>query len=358
MIQFAGRTWLAAYRTAAYASIHLDVAAALRALRQRGGLSEPRAAVVLLTGLAVRLPYAAEVSLRGLAAPVEVGCSAWQLRWQLGELLVAALAGSARLRSLHSDYLPHHTAALLAARAASGLPPLHTLGLSAVPAADLPGHLALLQQQPLRALGVSDAACLDEPGAAALAAALPGLAQLASLSLGGAPTTGGGCPCLPSLPGSCCLGGVQRSRSGGAPAAAAPAPPPAQASLGTCLPHLRLVAAAAALPALQQLELSLTFGRAESLPQADYLQRLGCVLHQQRQLRAAPGGGGAVGEASRVAVTVHENVQGDLSAGGCCPCGRWAGAGCREGDDGHAGVPRAGARRAGSRCVPARQYRC
>lgn len=61
----------------------------------------------------------------------------------------------------------------------------------------------------------------------------------------------------------------------------------------------------------------------------EYLQRLGCVLHSQQQRRedAQATAGGSCDSAdaggSRVSVTVHEHVQGDLSAG-ACRCS-WAG---------------------------------
>ncbi|KAL4434473.1 hypothetical protein ABPG75_000914 [Micractinium tetrahymenae] len=334
VVQFVGRQWLSAYRCAAYSRVSLNVGAALASLQRRHGLGEAAAASVLLHGLAARLPYASDVELCGVPPPASAPASGaapfpCQLRWQLGELLLASLAGSTRLRRLSLHYLPNHVPRLLEQQAqrrhgGSGGPvtQLERLELHAVPAAELLRHLGVLRQQPLAVLGIADAACLGEADSAALAAALPAFLQLASLSLGGTPPPpacpwADRCPCLgalfssaPALPAA--VTAVAAALGPGAPAAAAPAAaatPPMAAAASTSLPHLGLVAAAAGMPSLQALELSLTFGRSASSSQQTYLERLGCVLHQQRR---GQGGGGSAG--SRVSVTVHENLQGDLSA--------------------------------------------
>ena len=360
--QFVSRSWLEAYRCTAYSQVSLDVGAAMHRFRQQGGLSEAEAAAALLEGLAARLPYAAEVTLTGLpllgAAP-EGGRAAahgasWHLRWQLGELLVAALQSSTHLSRLSVDFLPQ-LPQLLQHRLQQrqrrlGVLPLESLGISALPAVQLLRHLALLRTQPLHTLALSDAACLGEADSAVLAAALAALPQLAYLSLGGSGVTSSLSSAKSrSSAGSdaarLCqtLGGQPTSGSAAPPAAAAAATPAAPAaptaSAGINLPSLPLVAAAVALPSLQHLELSLTFGRQSSHEQQQYLHRLGCVLHAQRRLREAQGraGGGVTGEKSaecsysRVSVTVHEHLHGDLSAGGrlrhaqsaACPASSW-----------------------------------
>jgi hypothetical protein len=351
--QFVSRSWLEAYRCTAYSQVSLDVGAAMHRLRQQGGLCEAEAAAALLEGLAARLPYAAEVTLTGLpllgAAPEGDRAAAhgasWHLRWQLGELLVAALQSSTHLRRLSVEFLPQ-LPQLLQHRLQQrqrrlGVVPLESLGISALPAVQLLRHLALLSTQPLHTLALSDAACLGEADSAVLAAALAALPQLAYLSLGGSGVTsslssaksrssaGSDAPRLCQT-----VGGQPTSGSAAAAAPAAPA-----ASAGINLPSLPLVAAAVALPSLQHLELSLTFGRQSSHEQQQYLHRLGCVLHAQRRLREAQGraGGGVTGEKSaecsysRVSVTVHEHLHGDLSAGGrlrhaqsaACPATPW-----------------------------------
>ncbi|EFN51340.1 hypothetical protein CHLNCDRAFT_141139 [Chlorella variabilis] len=372
--QFVSRAWLAAYRGVAYRRLTLHVATALRRLQRRRGLSEGAAAAAVLQWLAARLPYAEEVVLAGVPQPLAAPPQQWPasglqqqagphpsgptalLAWQLGELLLAALAGSSRLRRLSCDSLPH-LPLLLAARAqladAPGcqLAPLEELGVTAMPAAQVLCHLPLLQRLPLRVLGVSDAACLPEEESTALAAALGSLTQLSSLSLGGSAASrqfesggSGASSCAamgqalaaPSTKAACGFGVRVRGASPPPlpPLAALPASPAAAPSIpGVSLPALALVAAAAGLPRLQQLELSLTFSKQQSEVQQAYLQHLGCVLRQQRSQREAAGcscmprddagvsaGEGAcacacqASQGSRVSVTVHEHVQGDLSA--------------------------------------------
>lgn len=379
--QFVSRAWLAAYRGVAYRRLTLHVATALRRLQRRRGLSEGAAAAAVLQWLAARLPYAEEVVLAGVPQPLAAPPQQWPasglqqqagphpsgptalLAWQLGELLLAALAGSSRLRRLSCDSLPH-LPLLLAARAqladAPGcqLAPLEELGVTAMPAAQVLCHLPLLQRLPLRVLGVSDAACLPEEESTALAAALGSLTQLSSLSLGGSAASrqfesggSGASSCAamgqalaaPSTKAACGFGVRVRGASPPPlpPLAALPASPAAAPSIpGVSLPALALVAAAAGLPRLQQLELSLTFSKQQSEVQQAYLQHLGCVLRQQRSQREAAGcscmprddagvsaGEGAcacacqASQGSRVSVTVHEHVQGDLSAGEAVPRG-------------------------------------
>lgn len=362
-MQFTRRAWLAAYSAVAYRHVSLDVRAALAAARQRG-LGEAAAAAALLSGLAARLPHARHVELRGLP-PVAAGLPpvAAALRWQLGELLLAALGGSAMLRHLSCDFLLH-LPALLEQRRQHGLR-LDSLGVSAVPTADVLRYLPLLGQQPLVELEVADAACLGDGASAALAAALAALPRLASLRLGGGGAGSGAS-----------MGGAFRPPGAAGPAAASSSDtsPP-----GVCLPSLALVSAAAALPGLHHLELSLTFGRKPTAPQQVrpcigaaqawscvfaqsgpaglvgrrraacrhqslerpspasqvYLQQLGAVLHQQQRQReeeaaAACSSGGsplAPAEGSKVSVTVHE-VRGPARLPGllwcvlpgCCGC--------------------------------------
>jgi hypothetical protein len=193
-------------------------------------------------------------------------------------------------------------------------------------------HLALLRTQPLHTLELSDAACLGEADSAVLASALNKLPQLAYLSLGGSAASSS-LGCANSRSSSAGSDAARPSQAlGGQPtsgsAAPGAAPAAAAASAGINLPCLPLVAAAVAMPSLQHLELSLTFGRQSSYEQQQYLHRLGCVLHAQRRLREAQGraggasGGGMGGDKaaecsySRVSVTVHEHLHGDLSAGG------------------------------------------
>lgn len=235
VVQFVSRSWLAAYRCAAYRHVRLDVGAALRSASLRG-LGELAAAAVVLAGLAARLPYAAVVELRGV--PLQCGSVVTQqLRWQLGELLLAALAPSTRLRRLSADFLPH-LPLLLEQRRAWGLR-LEALAVAALPTAALLYQLPVLQRQPLTELGVFDAACLGEGDAAALATALATLPSLGSLRLGGSSS----------------------ATTAAFAAAAASSSQPQGNSGGVCLPSLHLVAVAASLPGLQQLELSLTFGK-------------------------------------------------------------------------------------------------
>lgn len=355
VLQFTGRAWLAAYRAAAFRSVSIDVCAALR-LQQRRGLSEAAAAAAVVAGLAARLPYAEAVDICGMPAEGGFYCSARvarELRWQLGELLLRMLGGSTRLRRLSCDYLPH-LPMLLAARAARGLD-LRALGVTSLPCASLLAQLPLLAVQPLHTLALADAAGLPDREAEALARALPCLRGLEVLCLGG---SGASQPDASSMGAS---GAADEPESSG------------------CLPSLALVAAAAAIPGLLQLELSLTFGKRHSplqqvravgraragarlgplrdasrclllcadIPRPprppppclqEYLHRLGCVLHSQRRQHEAalaaascaaaaaaagahPAAAAAVGEAggcgsghSRVSVTVHEHMQGDLSA--------------------------------------------
>lgn len=360
-MQFVSTAWLAAYRCVAHRHVSVHVATALRKLQKRCKLSEQQAEAALLRGLAARLPLAAEVTLVGVPPPPHMvggggssggggrrgGFSAalqQQLHWRLGELLAAALGGSGSLRRLTLDWLPH-LPLLLTARAGAQLG-LDRLSVTGISSGDLLSHLPALRQQPLQLLGISDAACLPDHDSLLLAAALEGLNHLTCLSLGGnAPSSGGGtggfdgkggaAGLLPPLIPAAAFG----RHDGGAAAAAAaaagwpPAQPPAAAPhmLRASLPSLQLVAAAAALPGLQQLELSLTFGKQPSQSQQDYLVQLGLVLHQQRRLRedaaaaaascrclAAPACSCACGvraQGSRVSVVVHEGVQGDLSAG-------------------------------------------
>ena len=96
--------------------------------------------------------------------------------------------------------------------------------------------------------------------------------------------------------------------------------------------HLPLVAAVAGLPALERLQLSLTFSREASDEQQSYLLLLGHVLRiQQRQRQLTLAHQRASNNDARVqrmqytsttaaaggniCLTVHEHCQGDLSAG-------------------------------------------
>ena len=86
--------------------------------------------------------------------------------------------------------------------------------------------------------------------------------------------------------------------------------------------HLPLVAAVAGLPALERLQLSLTFSREASDEQQSYLLLLGHVLRiQQRRSRGVLSGAPAEEPATtpaaggNICLTVHEHCQGDLSAG-------------------------------------------
>ncbi len=256
-MQFTGRAFLAGYRATAYRLVVLDVGAALVALRQRG-LPDLEAAAALLAGLAARLPHARHVELRGLP-PEMTGLppAAAALQWHLGELLLGTLAGSSKLRSLRLGFLPH-LPALLERRRRLGLR-LDSLGVSAMPAAALMRHLPLLQQQPLVELEVCDAACLSEQDSAALAAALLTLPRLTSLRLGGDSVD-------PDGRAAAAVTAVHSLGVAGATAGSGRAPP------GVWLPTLALVGAAASLPHLQHLELSLTFGRQQTAP-----QQVGCV---------------------------------------------------------------------------------
>ena len=253
VVQFTGRAFLAAYRAAAYRRVSVDVGAALTALRHLG-LADMEAAAALVAGLAARLPHAQHVELRGLPPDVPgLPPAAAALQWHLGELLLATLAGSTKLRSLRMGFLPH-LPALLERRRRLGLR-LDSRGVSALPAAALMRHLQLFQAQPLVELEVADAACLGERDSATLAAALLTLARLTSLRLGGnSPSTGVAAAAASST-------AVHSLGVAAAPAASGRAPP------GVCLPSLALVGAAASLPHLQHLELSLTFGRQETEPQ-------------------------------------------------------------------------------------------
>ncbi|PRW59019.1 molybdate-anion transporter-like isoform A [Chlorella sorokiniana] len=309
VVQFAGRAFLAAYRATAYRCVAVDVGAALLALRNRG-LPDLEAAAALLAGLAARLPHAQHVELRGLPPEMPgLPPAAAALQWHLGELLLSALAGSTKLRSLRLGFLPH-LPALLERRRRLGLR-LDSLGVAALPAAALMRHLSLFQQQPLFELEVSDAACLGEQDSAALAAALLTLTRLTSLRLGGDSLGPAGSAAKAAASSTA----VHSLGMAGAPAAGSSSAPP-----GVCLPSLGLVGAAASLPHLQHLELSLTFGRQETAPQQAYLCQLGSLLHHQQRQReeaarsSAGGDPSAVAEGSRVSVTVHEHVQGDLSA--------------------------------------------
>lgn len=282
VVQFVGRQWLAAYRCAAYSRVAVDVGAALAGLQRRHGLGEAAAAGVLLRVLGERLPYASEVELTGLPLPAGGGGGggggtapfACQLRWHLGEVLLASLGGSTRLRRLSLHYLPHHVPALLAARggrqpgwARGPAPALERLELHAVPAAELLRHAGLLRRQPLVALSIPDAACLGEGDSAALAAALPAFSRLASLSLGGTPPPPpcpweAAGPCLETLLGAAPAApatseAMEADATGAAPAhvpSAAAGASATSAAAGASLPDLRLVSAAAALPCLQVRE--------------------------------------------------------------------------------------------------------
>lgn len=252
VVQFTGRAFLAAYRATAYRRVSVDVGATLTALRHFG-LADMEAAAALVAGLAARLPHAQHVELRGLPPDVPgLPPAAAALQWHLGELLLAALAGSTKLRSLRMGFLPH-LPALLERRRRLGLR-LDSLGVSALPAAALMRHLQLFQAQPLVELEVADAACLGERESATLAAALLTLPRLTCLRLGGnSPASTGGRP-AGTAASSTAVHSLGVAASGGAPP-------------GVCLPSLALVGAAASLPHLQHLELSLTFGRQETEPQ-------------------------------------------------------------------------------------------
>ena len=258
-MQFTGRAFLAAYRSTAYRRVAVDVGAALAALRQRG-LPDLEAASALLAGLAARLPHAQHVELRGLP-PAVAGLppAAAALQWHLGELVLSALAGSAKLRSLRLGFLPH-LPALLERRRRRGLR-LDRLGVSGLPAAALQRHLPLLQQQPLVELEVADAACLGPRDSGALAAALLTLQRLTNLRLGGESLGPLGGPAAAAAASTAPVHSLGVAPSSPEPSGGAHAPP------GVCLPGLALVGAAATLPHLQHLELSLTFGRQATVPQ-------------------------------------------------------------------------------------------
>jgi hypothetical protein len=314
VVQHVGRAWLAAYRCAAYRRVSLHVGAALRCLTTRRGLNDEAAADALLAGLTARLPHAAEVRLTGVppalapgAAPIATKadqCSAASeqqpLRWRLGALLRASLGGSARLRRLNVDYLPQLPELLEAQLAApaqqhsAGLAPrLENLGVGVLPAAETLRLLPLLTRLPLRALAVADAACLGEEEGGELAAALGSLTRLTFLSLGGSPATAA----------------ASAADAAHLPVPVQPGALPAQPSTtGVCLPGLALVAAAASLPGLKRLELSLTFSKQQCAAQQAYLQHLGTLLHRQRAANAAAvsAAGGAAAQGNRVSVTVHE----------------------------------------------------
>ena len=262
VIQFTSRAVLAAYRSAAYASFSLDVPAAyyhLLGMQQAraapavappdahvaaraGALATPAFQVAvdvataaaaaereLLRWLAARLPHARVLQLRDLeGAPT-------RLQARLAALLLsAAQAGCLRgLRSLSCAWLPCLPLLLPQLR-------LSCLSLS-LPAAELVARLPLLLGQPLRSLAIQDAADACPDGLIVCLSMLTGLHTLSLLGGGG-----GDAYDAEFVPGG---------------AGDANADPTA----ASCLPSLELVAAAAALPGLRHLELSLTFS---SIPAA------------------------------------------------------------------------------------------
>eukprot|EP00887_Chlorella_sp_A99_P000636 scaffold5.g636.t1 len=340
VLQFTSRAWLAACRAAAYARVSVDVPAALYYLsawhQQRreqvpeqasclscaaapaaaaalvgAGADSKAAQDSLLSWLAVRLPHARELEMRGVeAAPPALASRLCAL------LLAQQAAGTLRMRSLATAWLPC-LPALLPCLA------LESLSLAA-PTAVLLQHLPLLRQQPLRHFALSDAAescaapiftavdaSCSAPACCNVVAAVSSLPSLRTLSLLGG-TAGSDAAALVPPP-EHAAGAASSPRAASAAAAGAGVKAP--------LLSLQLVAAAAGLPLLQHLELSLAFCAepVAAVAQQQYLLLLGGVLrqqHLQRQVAAARGAGGTAGAdgGCKVALTVHEHVVGDLSA--------------------------------------------